>query len=198
MHADFRRLKTKNQRASASQFLAQSWALLISDKVKLELLSSIPRRLRMKAQTRSLRFTSLLFLAALLLSGVGAIFIYTPAHATTGFVTRSGTNFMLGGSTYYFGGTNNYYLLYKSNYMVDDLLTNAANNSFKVVRTWGYLDIGNQDGSNSVDGSGLKDGIYFQYWNGSAPAYNDGATGLQKLDYIIYKAGLLNLRLIIP
>src|SRR5205814_5015299 len=39
--------------------------------------------------------------------------------------------------------------------------------------------------------------VYFQYWNGSAPAYNDGATGLQKLDYVIYKAGQLNLRLVI-
>lgn len=152
----------------------------------------------MKAQSRLFHLTITTLLITLFLTALAGIFAPAPAQATTGFVTRSGTNFMLNGSTYYFAGTNNYYLIYKSNYMVDDLLVNAANNNFKVIRAWGFLDIGNQDGSNSVDGSGIKDGVYFQYWNGSAPAYNDGPNGIQKLDYVIWKAGQLNLRLIIP
>lgn len=115
--------------------------------------------------------------------------------ATSGFVTRSGSNFVLNGSTYRFGGTNTYYLANKSQYMVNNDLTSAANNNFQVVRTWGFIDIGNSDGSNSVDG--IKDGVYYQYWNGSAPAYNDGSNGLQHLDYVIYEASQLNLRLTI-
>ena len=80
--------------------------------------------------------------------------------------------------------------------MVDNVLTTAAAANFNVMRTWGFLDIGNQDGSQSIDGP--KNGVYFQYFNGTEPAYNDGPNGLQKLDYVVYKAGQLNLKLIIP
>ncbi|PYY10584.1 MAG: hypothetical protein DMG69_06205 [Acidobacteria bacterium] len=37
--------------------------------------------------------------------------------------------------------------------MVEDLLNKAAASSFNVFRFWGFLDIGNQDVSNSVDGN---------------------------------------------
>lgn len=112
------------------------------------------------------------------------------------YVKRVGSNLMLDGQFFRFGGTNNYYLMYKSRAMVDNVLETAAANNFKVVRTWGWLDIGNQDGSNSV--AGKSDGVYFQYWNGSAPAYNDGDDGLKRLDYVIAKAGEEGLRLVIP
>ncbi len=105
---------------------------------------------------------------------------------------------MLHGQPFRFGGANNYYLIYKSQFMVDDLLTTAAQNEFNVLRTWGFLDIGDENGTNSIDGSGKKDGVYFQYWDGSAPAYNDGQSGLEHLDYVIYRAKQLRLRLIIP
>ena len=49
----------------------------------------------------------------------------------------------------------------------------ARGAGFNVVRTWGFLDIGNQDGSDSV--RGIQEGVYFQYWDGQRPAYNDGA-----------------------
>jgi mannan endo-1,4-beta-mannosidase len=62
---------------------------------------------------------------------------------------------------------------------------------------WAAFDIGNQDGSNSV--SGKADGsVYFQYWNGVAPAYNDGADGLAHLDYVVKRAGDLGIKLVIP
>lgn len=115
-----------------------------------------------------------------------------------GFVTVSGINFMRNGNQYFFGGTNNYYIIYKSTDMVDDLLTTASSNNLKVIRTWGFIDIGNQDGSNSIDGAGKKDSIYFHYWDGTAPAFNDGPDGIQKLDYVIWKAGQLGIQLIIP
>ena len=122
----------------------------------------------------------------------------TPPAPPHGFVTLSGVNFMLNGNRYFFGGTNTYYILYKSSEMVDDLLTTAASNNLKVIRTWGSIDIGNQDGSNSIDRTGKKSGIYFHYWNGTEPAFNDGSDGMQKLDYLIWKAGQLNIKLILP
>lgn len=113
-----------------------------------------------------------------------------------GFVRQRGTELWLDGKPFRFAGTNNYYLMYKSQLMVDDVLTTAAANNFKVMRTWGFLDIGNQDDTNSV--AGKAEGVYFQYWDGTAPAYNDGSDGLERLDYVIYKAGQLGIKLVIP
>jgi mannan endo-1,4-beta-mannosidase len=112
------------------------------------------------------------------------------------FVKRAGPILKVHGQQFRFAGTNNYYLMYKSRAMVDDVLDSAAANNFKVVRTWGWLDIGNEDGSNSV--AGKADGVYFQYWDGTKPAYNDGPDGLQRLDYVVAKAKSLGLRLVIP
>src|SRR5262249_30761547 len=125
----------------------------------------------------------------------------TPAHSGSQcreFVRRAGSELKLGGAEFRFAGTNNYYLAYQSQLMTDDVLTRAADQGFTVLRTWGAIDIGNQDGSNSTSGSGKPNGVYFQYWNGSAPAFNDGADGLQRLDYVIYRAGQLGIRLVIP
>jgi mannan endo-1,4-beta-mannosidase len=114
----------------------------------------------------------------------------------SGFVTRDGADLLLNGTKFRFGGTNNYYLMYKSPLMVDDVFADAAAAGFTVMRTWGFLDIGNQDGSNSV--AGISDGIYFQYWDGDSPAYNDGATGLEKLDYVLAAAREAGIKLVIP
>ena len=120
------------------------------------------------------------------------------SNASTGFVARKGGQLTLNGNEFGFGAVNNYYVMYKDAFMVDDVLTAAQSGGFTVLRTWGFEDIGNQDGSNSV-GSGKADGVvYFQYWNGTAPAYNDGADGLSHLDYVIYRAGQLGLKLVIP
>jgi hypothetical protein len=70
--------------------------------------------------------------------------------------------------------------------MVNNLFSNASRNGFNVVRVWGFTDVGNADGSNSVDG--IKEGVYFQYWDGSKPAYNDGPNGLQRLDRVVARA----------
>ena len=112
------------------------------------------------------------------------------------FIRRSGHVLFHRGQPFRAAGSNNYYPMYASQTMVDALFEKAAASSFNVMRFWGFLDIGNQDGSNSVDGP--HNGVYFQYWNGAAPAFNDGADGLQHLDYVIYKAGQLNLKVIIP
>ncbi len=121
-----------------------------------------------------------------------------PASAApaAGFVTRSGAELRLNGQRFRFAGSNNYYLMYKSQVMVDNVLEAAAANGFTVMRIWGSLDIGNQDGSNSIRGK--ADGVYFQYWNGTNPAYNDGDDGLKRLDYVIARAGELGIKLVIP
>jgi mannan endo-1,4-beta-mannosidase len=112
------------------------------------------------------------------------------------FVKQAGPELRLHGKIFRFAGSNNYYPMYKSKFMVDDLFQTAAARGFSVMRVWGSLDIGNQDGSNSINGK--SDGVYFQYWNGTAPAYNDGDDGLKRLDYVIAKAGQQGIRLVIP
>ena len=134
----------------------------------------------------------------LVLTIVCQLFSTTAASTAQGndFVKQAGPELRLRGKLFRFAGSNNYYLMYKSKFMVDDVLNTAAAQGFRVMRVWGSLDIGNQDGSNSIRGK--ADGVYFQYWGGSAPAYNDGDDGLTHLDYVIYKAGQLGIKLVIP
>jgi mannan endo-1,4-beta-mannosidase len=143
-------------------------------------------------------------LTALAAAGVLILGLLTaggPASANAGghrsFVTRQGSDLVLDGKPFRFAGTNNYYLMYDSPLMVDDVFARASAARFPVLRTWGWLDIGNQDGTNSV-GSGKANGVYFQYWDGTEPAYNDGADGLSHLDYVIAKAGQEGIKLVIP
>ena len=112
------------------------------------------------------------------------------------FAARSGRLIYHRGQVFRMAGANNYYPEYVSNFMVDNLFSTAATADFNTFRVWGFIDIGNADGSNSVDGP--HNGIYFHYWNGTEPAFNDGATGLENLDYVVYEAGQQNLKLIIP
>ena len=46
---------------------------------------------------------------------------------------------------------------------------------------------------------GEKQGVYFQYWDPvkKAPAYNDGPNGLERLDYVLAKAGELDIKIIV-
>jgi mannan endo-1,4-beta-mannosidase len=122
-----------------------------------------------------------------------------PAFADhNAFVVRKGADLYVRGERFRFAGSNNYYPIFKSRFMVDALFDKAKANGFDVMRVWGSLDIGNQDGSNSIDGPGHKENVYFQYWDGTAPAYNDGPDGLQRLDYVIDKARRNGIRLVIP
>ena len=135
----------------------------------------------------------------LLLIGLLFIPVTTLSAAQTrqdNFVRRTGASLHINREPFRFAGSNNYYLMYKSPFMVDDVLETAASQNFTVMRTWGFLDIGNQDGSGSTHG--IQEGIYFHYWDGAGPAYNDGPDGLEKLDYVIYKAGQEGIKLVIP
>ena len=113
---------------------------------------------------------------------------------------RKGANFLLGGEPFCFLGTNNYYVSYKSRRMTDDLLESARSLGLKVIRVWGYIDRGALDGSTAdVDADAAKRGVYFQYWDPVAkrPAYNDGPTGLEHLDYLLDRAHRLDLKIMV-
>ncbi|HKS99192.1 MAG TPA: cellulase family glycosylhydrolase [Rugosimonospora sp.] len=112
------------------------------------------------------------------------------------FVHRVGSDLFLDGRPFRFAGTNTYYLMYAAPRSVDDIFTRASAAGFTVLRTSGWLDIGNQDGTNSVRGK--QNGVYFQYWDGGAPAYNDGPDGLSHLDAVIARAAQAGIKLVIP
>src|SRR5450759_267213 len=148
---------------------------------------------------RKLRLSAITFLVALpavlLLSSSTSAIGGVRGHGND-FVQRVGPQLKLDGKPFRFGGTNNYYLMYQSQKMTNAVLDKAAANDFTVVRTWAWMDIGNQDGSNSVWGA--DKGVYFQYWDGTKPAYNDGANGLQRLDYVVAAAKERGLKLVLP
>ena len=133
---------------------------------------------------------------ALTVTAGGASAATTTAN---GFVQRHGSELRLDGKKFRFAGSSNYYLMYKSRLMVDDVLQDADDAGFRVLRIWGSLDIGDP-AVPSTSIRGPSDGVYFQYWDpaAQAPAYNDGPDGLQRLDYVIAQAGRLGLKLVIP
>ncbi len=107
--------------------------------------------------------------------------------ANTGFVRAQGEGFVLDGQPFRFVGTNAYYMAIMtalgSPAHADDQIAVARALGFTVMRTWGYA-----DGPNEGVGA-----------NGFQPApgvYNEQA--FRALDYVLYKADLAGLRLLIP
>ncbi len=99
--------------------------------------------------------------------------------------------FVREGEPFCFVGTNNYYLGYMPKKATLDVLESAAQARFQVVRTWAFLDRGSLDGVvTNVHEHGHKEGVYFQYWDPEkgAPAYNDGESGLERLDFVLHEA----------
>ncbi len=114
-------------------------------------------------------------------------------------VAAPGGVFLLDGKPMCFLGSNNYYLIFKSQKMVDDVLDTAKSMGLRVFRHWAFTDRGSLDGTvPAVDGDGTKEGYYFQYWDKEAgrPAYNDSEKGLEKLDYLLYKARQNDIRIV--
>src|SRR5262249_42388534 len=101
--------------------------------------------------------------------------------ANAGFVSAQGGEFVLNGGPFRFVGTNSYYMPSAATYSkahVDDTLSLANSLGFTVLRTWGFY-----DGS----GSGAL--------QPSPGSYNESA--FQALDYVLYKADLAGVRLLI-
>lgn len=160
------------------------------------------------------RFSAALAAAAMAVSivpfaDISAYAEYAAAHPE-GFVYADGSKFMCDGSPYYYGGTNCYYLTYKSKSEVKNVFDDASKMGLKVIRIWGNLDVGKKTGKVDLqsghevfegnnDGTGEKDGVYFQYWDDKAgkPVVNEGEDGLRRLDYIIKQAEEHNMKLVI-
>lgn len=97
------------------------------------------------------------------------------------FVQTKNTEFILNGKPFYFSGTNNYYLNCKSEKMINDVLMNASKMGLKVVRCWGFIDGPPESGYLMQPEPGVFD-----------------ESGFQRLDYTVYRAGQLGLKLVIP
>jgi mannan endo-1,4-beta-mannosidase len=108
--------------------------------------------------------------------------------------------FLLEGRPFCFQGANNYYLHYKPAATVLGVLDAARAMSLKVLRSWAFLDRGSLDASvrNARD-PGHEGGVYFQYWDPALgrPAYNEGPTGLERLDFLVHSARQRGLKLIL-
>ncbi len=95
------------------------------------------------------------------------------------FVGVKNGAFTVAGKTFRFGGTNTYYLHQVSHYMIDAALNDAAAMSLSVVRAWAF-----------ADGQNVDRPLQPQ------PFTYDNAA-FDSLDYAIYKAGQLGLRLVL-
>ncbi len=123
-----------------------------------------------------------------------------PANSPFDIGKNPATSFEVDGQALCFVGSNNYYLGYKPKPMVDDVLESARAMGVKVVRIWGFIDRGSLDGSvRSIDGDGTKEGRYFQAWDPTQQraVYNDGPSGLEGLDYALFEAARLGLKVVL-
>jgi mannan endo-1,4-beta-mannosidase len=143
-------------------------------------------------------------LAALVLgAALSAGCVKTPeryARSTLDVQENPPASFAVDGKPFCFAGSNNYYPIFKPKPVVDDLFDAARALDLKVMRVWGMLDRGSLDGSvPNADGAGEKEGVYFQYWDAAQmkPAYNDGADGLARLDYVLAAAAKNNVKVIV-
>jgi mannan endo-1,4-beta-mannosidase len=127
---------------------------------------------------------------------VAVVVIRANAGPGPEFLTRSGDRLMLNGRPFAAAGSNNYRPMFLDESGVDEIMRIAAENHFQILRVWAFNDIGLPDGTDSVDIQNLT--TYFQYWDGSAPARNEGGNGLLKLDYVVASAKRHGIRLVLP
>ncbi|MCC8980007.1 glycoside hydrolase 5 family protein [Bradyrhizobium acaciae] len=124
------------------------------------------------------------------------------------FIKAQGTRFTVDGKPFFVTGVNNHYLTFGSQGEVTRVLDDAVAMGANVVRTFLQPVIGSLDGSMvtiwqwrlQADASdlGVK-GTYLIYWDDheGGMAFNDGANGMQKVDFLIAEAGKRHLKLII-
>jgi mannan endo-1,4-beta-mannosidase len=132
-----------------------------------------------------------------------------PAQAESGFIGRNGTRFVLDGKPFFVAGVNNHYLTFGSEQEVTRVLDDAVTIHANVVRTFIQPVIGSLDGravrtiwnwKSDADASNLGvKGAYMLYWDTTRGdmAINEGADGLQRLDFLVAEARKRNLMLIV-
>ncbi|WP_349643105.1 glycoside hydrolase 5 family protein [Bradyrhizobium japonicum] len=128
--------------------------------------------------------------------------------SATSFVKTSGTDFTVDGRQFFVVGVNNHYLTFGSRNEVTRVLDDAVAIGANVVRTFLQPVVGSLDGRNATIWNWKADGdandlavrgTYLLYWDARAGemAINDGANGMQKVDFLIAEAGKRRLRLVI-
>jgi len=137
--------------------------------------------------------------SALLLAGTGCLGRSAPRAPSAPAAFEAPAGFVVDGKPLCFAGVNSYYPVYQTRQVVDDLFDAARALDSKVVRVWGMRERGSLDGSvANADGSAAPL-VYFQYWDAAQqrPAYNDGPSGLERLDYALAAAAERGLKLIV-
>jgi mannan endo-1,4-beta-mannosidase len=171
--------------------------------------ASISRRIFNRPPRCTKRCISTFALAAIVAMCCGVIDPSTSAEPVSDFVSREGTHFVLDGKPFFVAGINNHYLTFGSPREVTLVLDDAVAMGANVVRTFIQPIIGSLDGTtkptvwkwrSNADSSDLGvHGTYMFYWDAQrgAMAANEGANGLQRLDFLVSEARKRNLRLII-
>ncbi|WP_081785056.1 cellulase family glycosylhydrolase [Cellulomonas sp. KRMCY2] len=133
-------------------------------------------------------------------AGLGVYALLSPADGPgPEFVTRDGDQFMLDGEPFYAAGSNNYRPMFLDPTVVDQIMAAVADNDHRVLRAWAFNDIGDPaDPTTSIDPQNTT--TYFHSWDpaAEAPAFNDGETGLEQLDYMVASAKEHGVRLVLP
>lgn len=126
-----------------------------------------------------------------------------------GFVSVSGGRFVHNGKPFAVAGVNNHYLTFGSAAEVTRVLDDAVAMHANVVRTFIQPVVGSRDGvtvptiwdwKRKADASNLGvNGVYMLYWDAARGdmGINDGADGLQRLDFVLAEARKRNLKLVI-
>ncbi|MER8887369.1 cellulase family glycosylhydrolase [Mesorhizobium sp. M0590] len=128
--------------------------------------------------------------------------------APASFIKTSGTEFKVDGRPFFLTGVNSFSVTFGSKDEVIRLFDDAVAMGANVVRIILQPVIGSRDGSTTTiwnwrleaDASDLAvRGMYLLSWDPreNRMAINDGANGMQKIDFLIAEAGKRHLRLII-
>ncbi|KAF9525925.1 glycoside hydrolase superfamily [Crepidotus variabilis] len=110
-----------------------------------------------------------------------------PTATPSGFVTVSGTKFLVNGSKFTVVGSNSYWVGLMG-LSLDNMKTsfgNIAAAGGTVVRTWGFNEVTSASGN------------YYQSWSGTKPTINTGSSGLLNFDNVVAAAKANNIRLIV-
>lgn len=161
-------------------------------------------RQRAKHGLRNAGLRVLVFALLSVLAAASAADSLSPAS----FIKTSGTEFTIDGRPFFVTGVNNHYLTFGSRDEVIRVLDDAVAMGANVVRIFLQPVIGSLDGSTPTiwnwrlegDANDLAvKGTYLLYWDPSQNrmAINDGADGMQKVDFLIAEAGKRRLRLIV-
>ncbi|KAH8685918.1 glycoside hydrolase superfamily [Tricladium varicosporioides] len=99
-----------------------------------------------------------------------------------------GLKFNISGTTSYFAGTNAYWAAFtQKDSDIEVVMQHLNTSGLKVLRVWGFNDVSTE-----------SDGVWFQsFVSGQPPKINNGLNGLSRLDYVVSRAEVYGIKLII-